>query len=321
MTTSTAQNRQLFKAMQTAIDAVGTSTHPINKIAATLALADGTFITSPNIWLPQLAPHGSTEKIGDCSPTIHAEVAAIMDAIKQGKPTDNADLYLTDPPCPNCVKMLIEAGIKNIYIDIKGFRKDWYTRRKEDFKTYSLLVAAKAGVAMHIIERFKNKQTARARSINKNALSSTPKPEILHTCTATDLTAASTEIQEQWGNEKPFIVVATSAAILAFQESTITEDSAPHAPNSKYNLITRPINHMIANCAKYGLKPIPPVIAARTPTARELINFFGLTRHVWDSAQIDIQIVDKTIDPNSPKQTKGHEALLLFNQYGLIKKR
>ena len=68
-------------------------------------------------------------KIGDSSGTIHAETAAILKA----RITDGANIYVTDLFCPNCAKKITESGIKNVYIDHKGFDKDFAQRRTVDF--------------------------------------------------------------------------------------------------------------------------------------------------------------------------------------------
>ncbi|KRN78331.1 ComE operon protein 2 [Fructilactobacillus lindneri] len=51
---------------------------------------------------------------GHCERTIHAEMNAILQCAKFGESTDDAELYVTDFPCLQCTKMLLQAGIKNI---------------------------------------------------------------------------------------------------------------------------------------------------------------------------------------------------------------
>lgn len=52
--------------------------------------------------------------------SIHAEVCALSYAAKEGKATNNADMYVTTFPCPSCARALIEAGIKRIFYK-KGY--------------------------------------------------------------------------------------------------------------------------------------------------------------------------------------------------------
>ncbi|WP_429971213.1 ComE operon protein 2 [Fructilactobacillus sp. Tb1] len=51
---------------------------------------------------------------GHCQRTIHAEMNAILQCAKFGESTDNAEIYVTDFPCLQCTKMLLQAGIKTI---------------------------------------------------------------------------------------------------------------------------------------------------------------------------------------------------------------
>lgn len=52
---------------------------------------------------------------GHCVRTVHAEVNAILQCAKFGVPTEDSDLYVTHFPCLNCTKVIIQAGIKNVY--------------------------------------------------------------------------------------------------------------------------------------------------------------------------------------------------------------
>lgn len=49
--------------------------------------------------------------------TIHAEINAIAQAAKNGTAIQGADIYITASPCMNCLKVLINVGIKTIYYD------------------------------------------------------------------------------------------------------------------------------------------------------------------------------------------------------------
>ena len=46
---------------------------------------------------------------------IHAEMNAIANACSIGANVKDADIYVTLSPCPECMKLLIQFGIKNIY--------------------------------------------------------------------------------------------------------------------------------------------------------------------------------------------------------------
>ncbi|MCD8520448.1 MAG: hypothetical protein LRY57_04065 [Alphaproteobacteria bacterium] len=140
--------------MQRAVDIVLTSPHPTNKIAATLSgkTEDGLdfCISSTNSWPDAiLNTIGHGEKIGNSSGTIHAETECILKA----PATNGASLFITDPPCPNCVKNMAEAGIKKLYIDHKGFEKDFALRRGDDFSGLSLPLCQEAGMDVYEIRR------------------------------------------------------------------------------------------------------------------------------------------------------------------------
>ena len=46
---------------------------------------------------------------------IHAEMNAISNANRNGVDCNGADIYLTLSPCADCIKLLIQHGIKNVY--------------------------------------------------------------------------------------------------------------------------------------------------------------------------------------------------------------
>ncbi|GLB46990.1 ComE operon protein 2 [Philodulcilactobacillus myokoensis] len=51
---------------------------------------------------------------GHCLRTIHAEMNAIAQCAKFGEATYNSELYVTDFPCLQCTKVLLQSGIKQI---------------------------------------------------------------------------------------------------------------------------------------------------------------------------------------------------------------
>jgi len=59
------------------------------------------------------------DKLPKCAPEkydyfIHAEVNALLAAVKNGiQINHNTIVYLTHSPCPNCIRLLWQAGIKN----------------------------------------------------------------------------------------------------------------------------------------------------------------------------------------------------------------
>lgn len=50
-----------------------------------------------------------------CVATVHAEVNAILQCALHGTSTKGASIYVTHEPCYQCLKVIINAGIHNIY--------------------------------------------------------------------------------------------------------------------------------------------------------------------------------------------------------------
>ncbi|GAA6622516.1 deoxycytidylate deaminase [Scytonema sp. NUACC26] len=51
------------------------------------------------------------------SRAVHAEANAIAQAAKHGIPTDGASIYVTLEPCLSCLKLIISAGIKEVFYE------------------------------------------------------------------------------------------------------------------------------------------------------------------------------------------------------------
>ena len=65
---------------------------------------------------------------GHCVRTIHAEMNAILQCARFGMSTDGASLYVTDFPCLQCTKSLLQAGIKVIKY-IRNYHYDDYVMK------------------------------------------------------------------------------------------------------------------------------------------------------------------------------------------------
>lgn len=149
-----------FDAMQMAVDIVNTSAHPTNKIAAcvfgTTLSGEPFAVRAVNHWPDVIVDKlGRDIDIGDASGTVHAEMSCIIAA----PATSGASIAITDPFCPNCAKNIAESGIKTIYIDHKGFDKDFAKRREDEFIDLSLRIVERAGIRVCMIHRKKNRIT------------------------------------------------------------------------------------------------------------------------------------------------------------------
>ena len=65
---------------------------------------------------------------GHCMRTIHAEMNAVLQCAKFGIPTADAEIYVTDFPCLQCTKSLLQAGIKKIHY-LRNYNNDEYAIR------------------------------------------------------------------------------------------------------------------------------------------------------------------------------------------------
>lgn len=76
------------------------------------------------------APSGTGYEYCLC---VHAEMNAIYSAAKQGKSVTNSILYVSDMPCIQCVKALVQCQIRYVYYDIDGVSVDSPLSR-DDYK-------------------------------------------------------------------------------------------------------------------------------------------------------------------------------------------
>ncbi|MFK7839741.1 MAG: deaminase [Bdellovibrionales bacterium] len=266
----------IYTHMQSAVDIVKDSPHPTNKIAATLA-SKGFALSKTNQWPKNIETTiGKETQIGNSSGTLHAETACILNAPSA---TKGATMYITDPPCPNCMKNMAEAGIAKLYIDHKGFDKDWAKRRGDQFETMSMRVAAKAGLDVHVIYRKEEK----FEIISRHAPDYQPNeenPAIINPCN--DWDARLSKAKQSHAKEPFALALATTpsgktVSILVDRQPTIgyTYETVENKQD-KYSFILQPINRLLMIAAKEGLTLNQDYIySSRTPTSREFVNFIG----------------------------------------------
>lgn len=68
-------------------------------------------------------PHTSVIQNDHEIATIHAEQNAIIDCAKRGVNCDGSDAYVTHYPCVNCVKFMVQAGVKRVYY-VNDYKND-----------------------------------------------------------------------------------------------------------------------------------------------------------------------------------------------------
>ncbi|QBO37003.1 ComE operon protein 2 [Periweissella cryptocerci] len=74
---------------------------------------------------------------GHCIRAIHAEQNALLQCAKYGIAADGAEVYVTDFPCVNCTKMLLQAGIKKINY-LRNYNNDEFAQHLIDLKGVEL---------------------------------------------------------------------------------------------------------------------------------------------------------------------------------------
>lgn len=270
----------IYEHMQAAIDIVATSPHPTNKVAATLT-HDDWIISLTNQWPAPIAQTiGTHNKIGNSSGTIHAETACILQAPKKGHTTSGATLFVTDPPCPNCMKNIAEAGIANIYIDHKGFDKDWARRRGDKFESMSMRTAEKAGIDVHVIHR----KERRFETISSHVPGYKPtieSPPIIKECTE-NFKECIKRAHAHFGDEPFALALAKdqngqSVSLLTDRHPTIGYTyKTVESKQEKYSFILQPIARILMSAARSGLiLDNNNIYSSRVPTSREMVNFIG----------------------------------------------
>jgi dCMP deaminase len=280
-----------FTAMQAAVDIVNASPHPVNKIAATLFGADQSghafSISRTNNWAAKIKEKiGTDTMIGSCSGTVHAETACIFAAPY----TDGASLCVTDPFCPNCAKNIVEAGIKTVYIDHKGFDKDWMGRREEAFESLSLAICRKAGVAVYELRRKEEKIIAMVESSNAPVSQDSPIEDIVLEEAVSGLSfrkAAAVKTEQHRGRRiavavardgfgREHLLCARACPVNGFSYTNKAELDALVRDGDKYSLIQEPANRILMNAARLGLKLVDGFFyCVQLPTAREQVNLVG----------------------------------------------
>ncbi len=276
-----------YALMQTAVDIVQQSEHASNKVAAALAGTDAGgrefVVARTNFWPPAIREKiGADARIGSSSGTIHAETACLMEApLSQG-----AALFVTDVPCPNCIKNMAEAGVRALYIDHKGFAKDFALRRGGHFNSMALRICEKAGIGITRVYR-KERRTEDILKISAGFSPIIEKPARIAPLPGPPV--GENDFLEMIGtdtaayNGRPFaLAIATNASGQSFLISAETHPCPGYtmqtveSGDEKYSTILQPVNRVMMMAARHGLKIDRACLySSRVPTARELVDMVG----------------------------------------------
>lgn len=288
----------VFTLMQQAVDIVGDSAHPSNKIAAALsgqtAAGEDFAIARNNAWPPAIRQRiGMDTRIGNASGTVHAETACLLHAPR----TEGGALFVTDLPCPNCVKNMAEAGIKTLYIDHKGFAKDYALRHGGDFTHMSMRICEKAGISVYKIFR-KEERIEPILEVPPGYRPQLEKPPHVETL---DAPFTQTLFLDWIDREKERYAGGVYALGLARNShgQAVLISAQPHPaigftaetmgkPEGKYSYMLQPVNRVLMTAARQGLAlDRDYLFCSVVPTARELVNVVaaGFTRiRIGDTA-------------------------------------
>lgn len=274
-----------YELMQKAVDIVGTSEHPTNKVAAAIPgefHGHACYSAATNFW-PDIIKKkiGRDLKIGNASGTVHAETACIMEGRPHGKP-----IFVTDVPCPNCIKNMAEVGIRALYIDHKGFTKDFALRRGGHFDNMALRICEKANIGVYKIFR-KEKRIETILERREGFFPVVEKPSCVSAVSknvSRKKFLSLVEEEKEFYEGRPFALAlevhigvikytisAEAHPCPGYTEQTIEQD------DEKYSTILQPLNRVLMRAACNGFKIHPSyVYSSQVPTARELVDMVGM---------------------------------------------
>jgi deoxycytidylate deaminase len=254
------------------------SPHDTNKIAAGLLLESGALLSVQTNYFPDRIKDNIDEngRFGNTSGSIHAETAVLLNFNQTQKRSipDNTAMLVTDPPCPNCIKNMIIAGIKNIYIDHDGFEKDFAQRRLDDFRNLSIPIATAHGV--RLFETFVD--TGLCVPLNTIAMMQRPIYEQAQNLTI-PLDSWIENLKDIHKNTAFVAVQITdpNALELPNQALCVTQrDLMRGLESDKYTSLVEPLTGLFMLAARFGFEIKNPVYSSRIPSARELVNAMGI---------------------------------------------
>ncbi len=305
-----------FIHMTTAIENALNSAHPTNKIGATLfgtdTAGDRFFVSKTNNWPNAIDKKiGRDEKIGNSSGTIHAETACILNSPFG---TENSAVCITDPFCPNCAKNIAESGIKTIYIDSKGFEKDFFKRRSGHFDTMSMQICERAGINVFAID-IEKKEITSILEIPDDYLPVEDSPIHYQEIKDANEETFKKVIQENFDLHKKrkfstalvkdiddniYALTARAHAVTGYTMKDPEEAIDLLVPVGKYSFIQEPVNRLMMHMARKNLFLIYDYLfCSQVPTSREQVNLVGA-----DVKRITIGDLQKCRDVSGLKAMK-----------------
>lgn len=259
-------------------------------------------------------------ELGDSGSTIHAEISVLS---MSPVPTQGMALVVTDPLCPNCMKMIISAGISRILVYEKGLTKGyWYNSndevdvpRKKYFDDVSLVFAKQAGVEVLVVNEAGElvnfllpkkqvewqTQTIMRRVADHKILED-------YTDAIKKQPHAITVVEDQDGVAH---VVITVEEYTKGMNADIEASIRSKFDVLRYRLKLDALSHMLSFCAAKNLRlRNSPVYISEIPTSRCIVNAVGAGVGSFGLA---------TMDAQSEKSKNALLALDTLKKHGLIK--
>lgn len=270
--------------MQDAVDVVLTSEHETSRVAACIFNMDGPSYACVNVrpaCLLGCLPWDA--RIGASSQFVHAELAAIAGFAGTVR---GAHLCVTDPFCPNCAKNIAESGIRHVYIDHKGFQKDFIARNGEEFESMSMLIAEKAGISVYVVNRKEKSVTP----ILEHAAQTRPSPsaiEFFDIEAGMSLESVLPDFKRRFGGREAWALAfvrevdGSPRGLLVFEALPIgitPEDykSRGVGDTGKYRFPIDPLTRLMIAVKSMGFSYIEKrIVCARIPSSRAFVNALG----------------------------------------------
>ncbi len=260
------------------------SPNPVHKIAATLCGRDNQelpFIVSrTNIWPSALDVIPKTTLIGNSTGWIHAETTAIFNSAR----TQGADLYITDPSCPDCMKNIVTAGIRAVYVDMAGYAKPYAVRDGHTIIEMSHTMAHYAGIPVYMVDCAAGQITClndlRDDVIQPPAAEHTPLGPIVSEGEERGFPAHVLHLQDHLQDFATASALTPAGQIVFL---TVTAEVIPgHAGDpttmieGKHHYIQMPLMRLLLTARRLGVRLImDSVTCYAMPSSRDLVNFVG----------------------------------------------
>lgn len=311
-----ADTALVVQRMQDAVDIVLTSEHETSRVAACIFIPTG---ESKAVAINQRPAclHGHfawDARLGSSSQFVHAEMAAMA---AFGGTLRGSHLCVTDPFCPNCAKNMAEAGVRTIYIDHKGFQKDFIARNGDEFQSMSMLIAEKAGISVYVVNRKEGSVTP----ILAQAAQTRPSPSAIEFFDIDDgltLEGAMATFRQRIGNRDAWTLAfvrepdGSPRGLLVFEAlppGMTPEDFKIRGATDtgKYRFPLDPLTRLLLTVRRMGFSLLDTRIGCgRIPSSRAIINALGfgverlilasrLPDHDLTGAEVLAQLSDKRV--------------------------